>query len=61
MSDSRFDSETFNRKLRKVLTFILGSVLALAAVFAVCTGHIEIGRVYHRDISAAENPGHFGR
>jgi len=56
MSDPRFDSEAFNRKLRKVLTFVLGSVLALVAVFAVCTGHIEIGKVYHREISAAENP-----
>jgi hypothetical protein len=53
------DSEAFNRKLRKVLTFVLGSVLALVAVFAVCTGHVGIGRVYHRDISVAENPGPF--
>ena len=59
MSDPKFDSEAFNRKLRKVLTFVLGSVLALVVVFSVCTGHIEIGRVYHTDISATENPGPF--
>ena len=38
MSDPRFDSEAFNRKLRKVLTFVLGSVLALVAAFAVLKG-----------------------
>jgi hypothetical protein len=59
MSDSRFDPEAFKRKLRRVLTFVLGTVLALVVVFAICTGHIEIGRVYHRDISAADNPGPF--
>jgi len=41
------------------MTFVLGLVLVLVAVFAVCTGHIGIGRVYRRDISAAENPGPF--
>jgi multisubunit Na+/H+ antiporter MnhG subunit len=59
MSDSRFDSQAFNRKLRKVMTFVLGSVLVLVAVFAICTGQIGIGRVYYRDISVAENPGPF--
>jgi hypothetical protein len=59
MNDTRFDSDAFNRKLRTVLTFVLGLLLALVAVFAVCTGHIGIGRVYYRDISAAENPGPF--
>ena len=38
------------------MTFLLGSVLVMVAVFAICTGHIGIGRVYYRDISAAENP-----
>lgn len=46
----------------RVLSFLVATLLTVEVVSAVCNGHISVGKIHPRDISAADDPlGFWGR